>query len=341
VAEDWQRDRAPGASSSAVSSSSANFSEEVLAQINKRLTLNLLIQGAAAHTFLTAHHLVKDSLEAIHPGLTRLYDRCAVSFHLNYFIGDIPLVYGLPSRFWRRTRGPDHPFHRHRILAERGRELWRASKRFLLKRGWPRGVIGIPGFHYPQEMTLFLKVYRTERDYKRRLAELAKQAIAEVWGIDEDRLDAELTTSVAFGNLRLPRTKIGQMTRQAAIGYGGVELRGDQFTVVAKSWNFPLVVHELSKGTAELVCLHGLNTLDDATYEFATAEADQLEYETWLLQAGPEAWRRFLAAIPPGHTLPATLMHAARLAPAALETLMFAVIDDTPRAQAMLKELAT
>jgi hypothetical protein len=315
------------------------LSDAVQAQTNKRLTLNLLIQGAAAHTFLTAHHLVKDSLDAIQPGLTRLYDRCAVSFHLNYFIGDIPLIYGLPSRFWRRTYCADHPFHRHRLLAERGRLLWRASKRFLLRRGWPRGVVGIPGFHYPQEMKLFLQVYRIERQYKRRLAELAKQATAEVWGIDEDRLDAELTTNVAFGNLRTPKTKIGQMTRRAAIGYGGVELRRDQFTVVAKSWNFPLVVHELSKGTAELVCLHGLNRLDDATYEAATAEADQLEYETWLLQAGPEMWRRFLAAIPQGRPLPEMLMHVARLAPERLENLMFAVIDDTPRAQTLLASL--
>ena len=34
--------------------------EELLQQTNKRLTLNLLIQGAAAHSFLTAHHLVVD-----------------------------------------------------------------------------------------------------------------------------------------------------------------------------------------------------------------------------------------------------------------------------------------
>ena len=314
-------------------------SDEVLAQTNKRLTLNLLIQGAAAHTFLTAHFLVKDSLDAIQPGLTRLYDRCAVSFHLNYFIGDIPLIYGLPSRFWRRTRRADHPFRRHRLLAERGRELWRASKRYLVRRGWPRGVIGIPGFHYPQEMKLFLQVYRIERQYKRRLAELAKQATAEVWGIDEDRLDAELTTNVAFGHLRMPTTKIGQMTRKAAIGYGGVELRGNQFTVVAKSWNFPLVVHELSKGTAELVCLHGLNSLDEATYEAVTTEADQLEYETWLLQAGPEMWRRFLAAIPKGRPLPEMLMHVARLDPQPLEQLMFAVVDDTDRARNSMAKL--
>ena len=66
-------------------------SDELLQETNKRLTLNLLIQGAASHTFLTAHHLVKDDLDAIRAGQTDLYDRAAISFYLNYWIGDVAL----------------------------------------------------------------------------------------------------------------------------------------------------------------------------------------------------------------------------------------------------------
>ena len=81
-------------------------SDEILQQINKRLTLNLLIQGAASHTFLTAHHLVADELEELRPGLTRLYDRMVISGHLNYWIGDLPLMYGFAFWFWGRTHRP-------------------------------------------------------------------------------------------------------------------------------------------------------------------------------------------------------------------------------------------
>ncbi len=69
-------------------------SAELQQQTNKRITLNLLIQGAAVHASLTSHHLVRDELEATQPGLTRFYDRSALSFILNYFIGDIPLLFG-------------------------------------------------------------------------------------------------------------------------------------------------------------------------------------------------------------------------------------------------------
>ncbi len=117
---------------------------ELQGQIDKRLTLNLLIQGAAAHSFLTAHHVVRDELEQILPGLTYRYDQFAICGLLNYFIGDILLIYGLPSRFWNRTRKPGHPFFYHRLLAEHGRELAYASKRYLVSRGWQKRVIGIP-----------------------------------------------------------------------------------------------------------------------------------------------------------------------------------------------------
>ena len=43
-------------------------------EINKRLTLNLLIQGSAQHAFLTSHYLVRDELTALDSDLLRLYE---------------------------------------------------------------------------------------------------------------------------------------------------------------------------------------------------------------------------------------------------------------------------
>ncbi len=313
--------------------------DEVRQQINKRLTLNLLIQGAASHTFLTAHHLVKDELEAIRPGLTRLYDRLAVSGHLSYWIGDGPMLYGLPSRFWRRTHLPAHPFHRHPLLAKYGGELSREAKRHLVARAWTKWVVTIPVIHYPQLLWLLARVSLTERGHVPQLAQLAKRATSMIWNIDEERLEAEFTTDVAFGHLPTPKTAVGRLTQNAAIGYGGVERRGEQFKVIAKAWNWPLVVHELTKGAAELVCLHGLSTLDDEMYDIVTDEADQIEYEVWMLQAGPEMWRRLLAVLPTGRPLPEVLMHIARLEPQPLERLMLAVIEDPARARRLLTKL--
>ena len=55
--------------------------------VNRRLTLNLLIQGAAAHGCWTAHHLVADSLSAIDPKLPEIYDRVGPQLNLAYWRG--------------------------------------------------------------------------------------------------------------------------------------------------------------------------------------------------------------------------------------------------------------
>jgi hypothetical protein len=317
------------------------MSNDVLLQTNKRLTMNLLIQGAAAHAFLTAHHLVRDELEAIRPGLTKLYDKWVLSAYLNYWIGDLPIIHGRPSRFWRRVRCVGHPFHEHRFLARHGNELSCASKRYVTARGWRKGVIGIPIIHYIQMVVLYIRVYWAERNHEQELVRIAKRATSRIWGIDEGRLVAELTltSSVAFGNLQSPETFAGQMARVSAIGYGGVERRGGVFRVIAKARNWPLVLHELVKGTAELICLHGLNTLDEKTYELVIREADKIEYENRMLQVGSETWRRLLSALPHDRPLPEMLMHMARLDPEPLEELMLTVIDDSAKARVLLATL--
>ena len=302
--------------------------DELQQQINKRLTLNLLIQGAAMHTCLTAHHLVAEELDAIRPDLVPLYDRMAVAFHLNYWIGDIALLYGLSFRFWRQTQCPSHPFHRHRLLAGYGGALALASKRYLIARGRKKRVVAVPVLHYAQLVRLHLEISRAERGHEAALAEAAKRATSMIWGIDEGQLVSELTWQVAFGHIREPRTRVGRITRAAIVGYGGVQREGERFKVMGKAICLPLLTHELTKGTAELICLHGLNDLDDETYEKVTAEADQLEYETWLLQAGPEMWRRLLAVLPTGRPLPEVLTHIARLEPAMLERLMITLLND-------------
>src|SRR5204862_5850092 len=140
-----------------------------------------------------------EELEAIRPGLVRLYDRFIVSAHLNYWQGDLTLLFGVSSRFWGRTRKPRHPFFGHRLLAEHGGALARASKQHLIERGKAKRVVTIPGIQGVNLMGLFLRVLWAARRAQPQLEQLAKRVTAQIWGISEDRLDAELTANVAFG----------------------------------------------------------------------------------------------------------------------------------------------
>jgi hypothetical protein len=105
--------------------------------------------------------------------------------------------------------------------------------------------------------------------------------------------------------------------------------------------NWSLLAKELVKGTAELICLHGLNGLSDDAYARVVHATDRLEYEPWMLQSGGELWRRLLAVLPKDRPPAEMLMHLARLPAHSLESLMLAVIEQPDWARELLASLGT
>ena len=307
--------------------SSPRYAPEVQDQINKRLTLNLLIQGAAIHTCLGAHYLVKDELSELNPNLPALYDKFAVNVTLAQWIGDIILFLGRPKRFWSNLADSDHPFARSKLFVRHGGAMSDAAYRFAQQHAKAKRTHRIPGLHILSAYGLITRVLLSEKDHHRRLEELAVRAASEIWTIPEDRLTARITTQTEFGDVKPPKTLGGRIYRHAAAGWSGVERRQGKFIVVARAWSWTLLIHELVKGTAELISLHGLNELDDNTYATVMQEADQVDHEIWMLQAGGDLWRRFLKIAPRDIPLSVTLMNVARMNPEYLESLMLTVFE--------------
>ena len=69
---------------------------ELRDEINKRFTLNWLIQSASEHAGMTLHHLVRDELDVLDPGLVRLYDQFALINLLQYWHFESALLLVLP-----------------------------------------------------------------------------------------------------------------------------------------------------------------------------------------------------------------------------------------------------
>ena len=312
---------------------------ELQQQINKRLTLNLLIQGAAAHTYTSANHLVRDQLEELQPGLTRLYDQFAIAGQLNYCIGDNALIFGRPNRFWGYSRTPQKPFRNHPLMSQYGNWLASQSTEHLKKLAQQKDLKTSKWFHWLEFVRVSSEVLSSQVGIELQLEEIGAKAVSEMWGISTEKLDGKITNNIEFGNLAKPKSFLGRKSRSTVIGYGGVERRNDRFTVVARAWVFPILVHELVKGTVELICLRGLNELDDEMYAAVVDEADQLEYEVWLLQAGPEMWRRFIATAPREQSLAHTVMKISQLEPLALDKLMIQIIEEPNRATDVMRAM--
>lgn len=316
------------------------MSEEQL-QIQKRLTLNWLIQGAAQHAGMTFHHLVREELNAINPKLLHLYDQYALINLLQYWQPEAKLLLGSPERFWdRAATSPSHPFYGHPLLSKYGGMLAEISRQRGLERCKEKGFTRLPFVFSFQTLWVIQRLSILEAPHRIGLTQLGKRTASMVWGIPPERIDGQLATRVVIPKDFPPaRTGRGAMFRAGIVGLGGVVRRNDQLIVVARGTNWQLLAKELVKGTAELICLHGLNTLSDDTYRCVIDFTDRVDHEPWMLQSGGELWRRLLAAVPDNCSIAHVLMHLARLPVEGLEAIIADVIEEPESAPRRLSAL--
>jgi hypothetical protein len=313
---------------------------DLQAEINKRFTMNLLIQGVASHTFLTTHHLVRDDLNALDEDLVDLYDRVVISGYVSYWIGDMVMINGRTRKFWKRLARSNHPFQKHTVMVKHGAELSEASWRHASKRAEEKEVSITPGVQTLQSHRWFLECVEKESPIKGQLTDLAVKAVRQMWLTSAKVYDAEITMSPEFGQIREPETWRGRLLRSCGAGWSAIMPKDGKLKVVAKAIFWPLLAHELVKGTAELVCLHGLNKLDNETYTEVIKATDHIEYEVWMMQIGAELYRRWLSAKPNDICMADCLMHIAMQPPKKVEAIMLAVLEEPEAATAMMSRLA-
>jgi len=64
-------------------------------QINKRITMNMLTQGAAVHNMMTMHHLATDKLNALNPQLVQMYQQLSPGMLSMYWLVDFVAMAGM------------------------------------------------------------------------------------------------------------------------------------------------------------------------------------------------------------------------------------------------------
>lgn len=311
------------------------------AEIQKRHTLNWLIQGAAQHAGMTFHHLVRDELNALNPKFLRLYDQYALINLLQYWQPEAQMLLGSPSRFWKRAAYQSrHPFFGHPLLSRYGGMLAEESRQRGLMRCKEKGMTRLPIAFTCQTLFVVGRLQALEAPHRTQLLQLGKATASMVWGIPTGRLDAELTTRIVLPpEVLAARNLTGAAFRAGIVGLGGVVQRDNELMVVARATNWQLLAKELVKGTAELICLHGLNQLNDQMYERVLSVTDQLDLEPWMLQSGGELWRRLLQFVPDECPIAKVLMHLARQPAETLESVVAAVIEQRKDAAEYLAKL--
>lgn len=309
-------------------------------EIQKRFTLNWLIQGAAQHAGMTFHHLVRDELEVLDPSSILAYDQYALINLLQYWQIEGKIFLGSPTKFWRRaSTDKGHPFFGHPLLSKYGGLLAEAGRQRGLERAKEKGVTLSPFAFSTQVQRLVQRLRALEKPHRPELVQLARRTASMVWGIPCERLHAELCDRIIVQpGLLKPRNFRGAMFLAGIVGYGHVKRARNELIVTSKGTNWQLLCKELVKGTADLICLHGLNQLDDSTYQHVISVTDHIDLEPWMLQSGGELWRRVILAFPDDQPLAKTLMNLARLPGGTLELLISEMIDNPQSAKARMVE---
>lgn len=317
-------------------------SPRVRDEINKRLTINWLIQGAAVHAGRTIHHLVREELEACSPALPGLYDRFGVAMQLQYWRGEFALHTAIGRLFRTIFRRSHDPVPGHVLSARYSAELAEAARVRTLDRAKEKRVTRWPVLFSFYILYLLHRLNWAERQRAPALQQLARKAAAMAFDIPIDRLDAKLVQRFQLDRSRFPAptTVLGAIFSMGIVSWNDIKMRDGTPIVRAQAINGLLLTAELVKGTAELICMHGLSGLDDETYAQVIRHADRIEHEPWMIKTGGEVWRRLLVALPTGVSIAEVLMNLSQLPPAELESLVEAIIQQSPEATRRLAALA-
>lgn len=96
----------------------------------------------------------------------------------------------------------------------------------------------------------------------------------------------------------LPDEMMDMMMSQSGVGgKEEVDIETDPPTVKARGLFFPILIHELIKGTMEVLGTQGLPD-DPKQAEMVMASTDTLANEVWDLRIGPVLWEKFLNSYP-------------------------------------------
>lgn len=103
---------------------------------------------------------------------------------------------------------------------------------------------------------------------------------------------------------------------------------------------FPILCQELSKGVMELLTMHGLSSLDEPTLKTIYKHADKMEDEPYLIQVGPELWRRFLKVLPKGTPMANIIANLSVLPPEQVNEIINSVVEHPEQAKELIAQLA-
>ncbi len=304
------------------------------------------------------------------------------------------------QEFWNKIP-ENHPYSSHPIISKHGKELSQKSFDFASERA---------GGDMSNFANLYKQIVEKESEHKEELEAMAKSIVSQIFGIDQNMLNANLgqpegksqqprEINKAEINPELLKQIHKRITSNALIhgsathimmtahhmideairrispelldlynkisggvikaywliffgdmadsgininqtGEEEVEFKEDGMPEVkATGTIFPSLVHELIKGTMELLSMHGLDKLSEEELQTIYDQADSFKDEQWLIQIGGELWRKFIKALPKNISIANVIAEFNKQSPEIVHDIIEKVISNPTEATQAFQEI--
>jgi hypothetical protein len=122
-----------------------------------------------------------------------------------------------------------------------------------------------------------------------------------------------LSALVNYFNWQIVQSDMMQMGGRPVLqGYNKVDIEKKE--IKASAMNFPVLIHELSKGVVDYLVSAGIPELPPYELEYVYAEADKYSHEQWHYFFGPTLWRALLKnSDVTSHDLPPVINYISQL----------------------------
>ncbi len=317
-------------------------------EIAKRHLLNHLAQGASLRIGAQSASLLEPY--GLPPRLLHLSSTVGVLIGLDQLEGFAPHhPFGAhPGLTWRAVARGNHPFSASEVLRRHGRALADASHDELSGYAETFGVKRRPfgKRHNFKALPLIKEARSIEAPRRAGLEQIATAAIEQEFGLSRMRMSATLLEVFAagqgFSDAPKPAGLRAKMEMSGTVGWSRVQFFDDGSSpiVEARGLTMALLLHELTKGTVELIACHGLAGIDDQMYREVLGATDGIMLERPALQAGLALYGLWQACLPPDVSVADGLCRLAIASPDIVEATLMAAIEDPPSARQIMSNLA-
>ncbi len=131
-------------------------------------------------------------------------------------------------------------------------------------------------------------------NWQHPMAVMSEEVFNMMFGIGGQGQQMQNLLQRIMGGEQQPQRQNNQTGASAGTTQGYNKVDVEEQTIEGYAINFPVLIHELSKGVLEYLLIGGLADLSEEELQYVYEKSDKYSHEYWHYYMGPTLWRKLL-----------------------------------------------